>query len=341
MSSVSSGWNAATRIRPSRASTGWPSTSASTSTSGPGLLDPRRADEDAAHRLVAVADVEVGLEARTWRPNAFRSTRKSASPRWSRSRTIIPAHVPKIGAVERAQRLVEPVEAHQPRDRGRLAAGQDQAVEAVELLRQPHLDRLRAEAPQHGRVLAEVALHGEHADSKRLLHGAIVECGYSARRRATGEAEQDEQEAEAREGDRRRPAAIDGTETPKPERRRSRPSLAHAIEVMRGRAEEAERRRARPSSSASSCTRSTTYTSAATAISAQSRVARVPPVEEAPPISSAADEVEPERRRRAGSTPPATRYASPTKSVTTAVQLPPLEIEVGDEEPADDAPRST
>ena len=64
--------------------------------------------------------------------------------------------------LEAAQRLVEPVEAHQPPHRGRLAARHDQPVEAVELLRQAHLDRLGAETSQHGRMLAEVSLYCEH-----------------------------------------------------------------------------------------------------------------------------------------------------------------------------------
>ena len=75
------------------------------------------------------------------------------------------------GAGELPQRLLEPVQAHEARDRRRLAAQDDQAVEPVQLLRKTHLDRLGAELPQHRRVLAEVALHCEDADSQRLLHG--------------------------------------------------------------------------------------------------------------------------------------------------------------------------
>ena len=79
--------------------------------------------------------------------------------------------MPSIGAGEPADRLLQPVEPHQPRDRRRLAAGDHEPVEPVELLRQPHLYDLRAEAAQHRRVLAEVSLQGEDADR----HGAIVE----------------------------------------------------------------------------------------------------------------------------------------------------------------------
>ena len=65
---------------------------------------------------------------------------------------------------ERADRLVEAVEAHQPHERRRLAAGDDEPVEPVELLGLAHLDDVRAEPPQHRRVLAEVPLHGQDAD---------------------------------------------------------------------------------------------------------------------------------------------------------------------------------
>ena len=77
---------------------------------------------------------------------------------------------PEDRAAELAHRLVEAVEPHQPADRGRLAAGDDEAVEPLELLGEPDLDRLGAEPPQHGGVLAEVPLHGEDADPERLLH---------------------------------------------------------------------------------------------------------------------------------------------------------------------------
>ena len=95
------------------------------------LLDPRRPDEDrrAAARPRPASSRSVSNDA-TWRPKALRRTAMSTSPRWSRSSTIIPAQVPKTGPVEAADRLVEPVEPHQPRERGRLAARDDEPVEA-------------------------------------------------------------------------------------------------------------------------------------------------------------------------------------------------------------------
>ena len=184
VSAVSSGWNAATRKRPSRASTGWPSTSASTSTPGPASsIHGARMKTARSGSLSPATSRSVSNDA-TWRPKAFRRTRTSTRPRWSRSSTIIPAQVPNTGAAKRAHRLVEAVEAHQPHERRRLAAGDDEPVEAVELLRLAHLDHVRAEAAQHRRVLAEVALHRQNADPERL-HGAD---GIAARCASSGRA---------------------------------------------------------------------------------------------------------------------------------------------------------
>ena len=149
---------------------------------GSRFLEPRRADEDGAQRLVAVPDVEIRLEA------VHLATERVAPRRVIAEAEVVaveddhPRARPEDRPAELAHRLVEAVELHQPADRGRLAAGDDQPVEALELLGQPHLDRLGAEPPQHGRVLAEVPLHGEDADPERLLHASMVT---RLRRRAT------------------------------------------------------------------------------------------------------------------------------------------------------------
>jgi hypothetical protein len=52
---------------------------------------------------------------------------------------------------------------HQLAHRSALAAGDDQAVEAVELSRLAHFDSTCPESLEHDAVLAEVALQGEHA----------------------------------------------------------------------------------------------------------------------------------------------------------------------------------
>jgi hypothetical protein len=119
-----------------------------------------------------VTEVEVGLEALHLAPE-----RVPLCSEVAQAEVIAVEHDhPGAGAEDRLleapQRVVEAVEPHQPRDRRRLSARDDQAVEAFQLLRQPHLDRLRAQAPEHERMLAKVPLHGKHADPKRPVHGA-------------------------------------------------------------------------------------------------------------------------------------------------------------------------
>ena len=65
--------------------------------------------------------------------------------------------------MELPQAVVEPVAAHQLGDRGRLAAGDDHAGEALEVPGQPDLDDLSPGARQGQAVLAEVALQGQDA----------------------------------------------------------------------------------------------------------------------------------------------------------------------------------
>ena len=139
---------------------------------GPRVFDPRRADEDGAHRLVAVAEVEIGFERVHLAAEGVPRGTECRRARDARGRARSCRRRCRRSAPRRQAGLVEAVEAHEPRDRGRLAPGQDQAVEARELPGQAHLDRLRAEASQDGRVLAEIALNGENPDPKRLAHGA-------------------------------------------------------------------------------------------------------------------------------------------------------------------------
>ena len=153
--------------RPCRRSTGLPSSSARTSTSSPRLLDARRPDEDAAERVSSPRSSRSASKLETWRPYALRATWTSTRPRCSRSRTIRPAQVPRIGCSKLRIASSRPVEAHQAHEGRRLAAWHDEPVEPLELLRLAHLDRLRAEPPQHGRVLAEVPLESEDTDPHR------------------------------------------------------------------------------------------------------------------------------------------------------------------------------
>src|SRR6185437_9518517 len=58
--------------------------------------------------------------------------------------------------------------AHQAHEGGRLAAGDDEAVEPAELLRLANLYDIHAETAQHRRVLAEIPLHCQNADLHAL-----------------------------------------------------------------------------------------------------------------------------------------------------------------------------
>src|ERR1700751_2610296 len=133
------------------------------------VVEPRRTDEDCPERLVSVTDVEVGLEAVRLPAECVAPGAPVAEPEVVAVEDDHPRTRSEDRAAELAHRLVEPVEPHEPADRGRLAAGDDEPVEPVELLGKPHLDRLGAEPAQHGCVLAEVALHGEQADAERLF----------------------------------------------------------------------------------------------------------------------------------------------------------------------------
>src|SRR5689334_10802128 len=157
----------------------------------PGVLDPRRTDEDPAHGLLPVTDVEVRLERAHLPPERIALGREVRQPEVVAIEHDHPRARPEDRALERAKRFVEPVPAHQAADRRRLAAGHDEPVEPLELLRQTYLDRLGAETPEHGSVLAKVPLHGQDADPKRLHEGDCSEryaadlCRASARPSAT------------------------------------------------------------------------------------------------------------------------------------------------------------
>ena len=139
------------------------------------LGQPRRADEDGAHRRPSMPGISrSSSNERIWRPNALRLHSVSMQPRCSRSSMIIPAHVPSTGcagAHERAQRLGQPLALDAERHRRRLAAGHHQPVEPVEVGGHADLAHVGAEAPQHLGVCFEVALKGEDADDSPTAVG--------------------------------------------------------------------------------------------------------------------------------------------------------------------------
>src|SRR5438445_10285218 len=144
----------------------------------PCLAHARRTDEDAAKRLVIPSEPEIRLEARHLAavgvPVDFEvdhAEMLAVEDDHARART-------EHGPGERAQRLVEPVQAHQPHERGRLAARNDEPVEPVELLRLAYFDDVCAEPAQHRRVLADVSLDGENSDlhARNASHDAALTC---------------------------------------------------------------------------------------------------------------------------------------------------------------------
>ena len=140
---------------PWRTATGWPSTSASTSTSA-----PTRSTQGARMKTAwsgPSGQASSASKEASWRPNALRRTVTSSRPRCSESSMISPAQVPSTGRPERAkraQRLGEPLALHAERDRGGLAAGDHQPVEPLEVGGHAHAARLRA---QLGRALCACA----------------------------------------------------------------------------------------------------------------------------------------------------------------------------------------
>src|SRR4051794_3546648 len=107
----------------------------------------RCADEHAAQRLAD--ELEIGLEARDL---ASVGVAVDVDVDQAEMRAVEDDHA-RARAEDRPRELahgvLEPVQAHQPHERRRLAARDDEAVEAVQLLRLTHLDDLGSEAAQH------------------------------------------------------------------------------------------------------------------------------------------------------------------------------------------------
>ena len=113
----------------------------------------------------ALADqIQVGLEARELAAVAVPLDLDVDEPEMCSVEQDHPRAGAEHGSGEPPDRFLQAVEPHQAHDRRRLAAGDHETVESVELLRQPHLDHVGAERTQHRHVLAEVPLHSEDAD---------------------------------------------------------------------------------------------------------------------------------------------------------------------------------
>ena len=178
----SSGWNAMTRRLPSRAATGWPSTSARISTPGPcSAIHGARMNTARTGPPSRSAKSRSASKERTWRPKALRSARDvhdaemlAVDHDQARAR---PEHR-RPGGGERAQRVAEPLALDPERHRRRLAARDDQAVEPLEVGGHADLAHVGAEALQHPAVRLEVALEREHPD-ERARHGYQPRCARS------------------------------------------------------------------------------------------------------------------------------------------------------------------
>src|SRR5688572_109076 len=136
------------------------------------LCQPGRPDEDAAEGLFVPVELDVVLEARDLAAVGVAldlDVHEVEMP-------AVEENHPRAGAEERAgegrERLLEAVDPHETAHRGRLAAGNDEAVEPVELLRLADLDDVGAEPAEHGGVLAEVALDCQDADADPFAHPA-------------------------------------------------------------------------------------------------------------------------------------------------------------------------
>src|SRR3954470_6160048 len=140
----------------------------------PGVAHARGADEDAAERPRVAGDLEVGLEAGDLPAVGVAVDVDVDEPEVRAVEHDHPGAGAEDGAAELAHRVLEPVEAHEPHERRRLATRDDEAVEALELLGLAHLDRVGAEPAQHGGVLAHVSLQGENADTRPVGHPASV-----------------------------------------------------------------------------------------------------------------------------------------------------------------------
>src|SRR5438094_2733641 len=128
------------------------------------LAHARGADEDAAQRPRVAVQPKIRLEARNLPAVRVAVDLEIHQTEMRAVEDDHPRARSEDGRRKGAERVVEPVQAHQTHERRRLAAGHDEAVEAVELLPLPDLDDVGAEAPQHRLVLPEIALHGEDPD---------------------------------------------------------------------------------------------------------------------------------------------------------------------------------
>src|SRR5919106_870846 len=137
---------------------------------GPGLLHPGSADENGAERLLAEPlDDQVLLEALQLAAEGIAAAEIVRQPEVAAVADDHPRAAPQdrqtVGVVG-ADRLVQAVPLHAHGDRGRLAAGNHQAVEAIEPGGGTDLGGVGTERCQHPAMGLEVALDRQDADAE-------------------------------------------------------------------------------------------------------------------------------------------------------------------------------
>src|SRR3954454_12650346 len=136
------------------------------------LLDPRRPDEHRVHGLVEVGEVEVGLERADLAAERVAPGLDVHQPQMvavEHDQAGARAQHRRAGAHELPERLGQALGGDAQRHRRRLAAGQHEAVEAVEGGGRPHLAHVGAEVAQHPQVRVEAALQRQDADQRHVL----------------------------------------------------------------------------------------------------------------------------------------------------------------------------
>src|ERR1700693_4705277 len=133
------------------------------------LLHARRADEDASQRPLVAGELEVGLEARNLAPVGVALDAHVQQAEVVTAEDDQSGTGPKNRPSEAPDRVFDPVQAPELSDRCRLATGDNEPIQILQLFGLAHLDDLSAEPSQHRRVLAKVPLDSQDADP-RLRH---------------------------------------------------------------------------------------------------------------------------------------------------------------------------
>src|SRR3954464_7137486 len=135
------------------------------------LGQPRRADEDRAHRPLDARDLEILLERADLAAEGVAPAERVHQPEMLAVEQDHPRAGPEHGRAgldELADRLGEPLALDPERHRRRLPAGDHEPVEPVQVGGHADLAHLGAEVAQHLGVSFEIALKGEDAYQPRL-----------------------------------------------------------------------------------------------------------------------------------------------------------------------------